>query len=278
MTLQQMLKILWTRKLTIIVSVVVCVVAALAYSKASTPRFQSSAQVQESTPTQSGSSTSASPLTLPDPVQVLASTAVLNAAAKKLGDPNPQSIAGLVTGVMDPTTGTLTITGSGSTSAGAQAITQAYSQAFVDQIATVAQGQVDKYTLAIAQTNIKIAALQAQEVPAAAPNAATANALFNAQITALTGTLTSLQAAQSAITLNSPYARILVPALPGGPTGLTRTKLGAIGLLAGLLVGCGIAFVREQFDDSLRISPDIESVIDGPLLGELPQSTECSLV
>jgi succinoglycan biosynthesis transport protein ExoP len=273
-TFQQMLKILWTRKLTIIVSMVVCVIAALAYSKVTTPTFQSSAQVQVSTPSQSGSSTSASLFTLPDPVQELASTAVLNAAAKRLGDPNPQSIAGLVTGVVDPTTGTLTITGTGTTPAGTQAVTQAYTQAFVDQIATVAQAQVDKYTLAIAQTNIKIAALQAQEVPASAANAATANALLNAQITALTGTLTSLQAAQSAITLNSPYAKILVPAFPGGSTGLNRSKLGAIGLLAGLLVGCGIAFVREQFDDSLRISPDIESVIDGPLLGELPLSPD----
>ena len=274
MTFQQMLKILWTRKLTIVVSVVVCVIAALAYSKVSTPTFQSIAQVQVSTPSQNGSSAAGSSFTLPDPIQELTSPAVLNAAAKNLGNANPQGVAGLVTGVMDPTTGTLTITGTGSTAAGARAVTQAYTQAFVDQIATVAQGQVDKYTSAIAQTNVKIAALQAQEVPASTPDAGTANALLNAQITALTGTLTSLQAAQSAITLNSPYAKILVPALPGGSTGLNPGKLGAIGLLAGLLVGCGIAFVREQFDDSLRISPDIDSVIDGPLLGELPQSPE----
>ena len=141
MTLQQMLKILWTRKLTIIVSVVVCVVAAIGYSKVATATFQSSSQVQVSTQSQTGSSTSASSLTLPDPVQELASTAVLNAAAKKLGNPNPRSIAGLVTGVMDPTTGTFTITGNGSTSGGAQAITQAYTQAFVDQIATVEIGR-----------------------------------------------------------------------------------------------------------------------------------------
>jgi uncharacterized protein involved in exopolysaccharide biosynthesis len=228
-TFQQMLKILWTRKLTIIVSMVVCVIAALAYSKVTTPTFQSSAQVQVSTPSQSGSSTSASLFTLPDPVQELASTAVLNAAAKRLGDPNPQSIAGLVTGVVDPTTGTLTITGTGTTPAGTQAVTQAYTQAFVDQIATVAQAQVDKYTLAIAQTNIKIAALQAQEVPASAANAATANALLNAQITALTGTLTSLQAAQSAITLNSPYAKILVPAFPGGLLSCANSSTTAFG-------------------------------------------------
>ena len=71
-----------------------------------------------------------------------------------------------------------------------------------------------------------------------------------------------------------PYAQIQVAATPGVSTGISKSKLGAIGLLAGLLVGCGIALVREQFDDSLRISPDIESVIDGPLLGELPQDAD----
>ena len=32
--------------------------------------------------------------------------------------------------------------------------------------------------------------------------------------------------------------------------------------------------VREQFDDRVRVSPDIGSVIDGPLLGELPQDAD----
>ena len=52
-TFQQMLKTLWSRKLTIVVSVVVCVGAALAYSKVATPTYQSSALIQVNTPTQS---------------------------------------------------------------------------------------------------------------------------------------------------------------------------------------------------------------------------------
>ena len=45
-------------------------------------------------------------------------------------------------------------------------------------------------------------------------------------------------------------------------------------MLAGLLVGCGIALVREQFDDPLRNSPEIESVIDAPVLAELPEDDD----
>ena len=267
-TFQQMLKTLWTRKLTIVVSVVVCVAAAIAYSKVVTPSYQSSALIQVSTPSQSASATSSS-FTQPDPVQELASTAVLDAAATNLHDPHPSSLNGLVTGSFDPTTGTFTITGTGTTSEGAQAVTQAFAQAFVDQIQVLANAQSDKYTVAINQVSTKIAGLQAQVVSGSA-----SNGLINAQITALTGTLSTLLAAQQTLQTSDPYAKIQVAATPGASTGISKSKLGAIGLLAGLLVGCGVAFVREQFDDSLRISPDIESVIDGPLLGELPQDPE----
>ena len=45
----------------------------------------------------------------------------------------------------------------------------------------------------------------------------------------------------------------------------------AIGVIAGLLVGCGIALGRDQFDTRLRTSPDIEAITDSPILAELPQ-------
>jgi len=273
-TFQQMLKILWTRKLTIAVSVVVCVVAALGYSHVTKPSYQSSALVEVSTSSSSGSAGAASSLTLPDPVQELSSSAVQDAAAKILGVGNATSIGGSVTGTEDTTTGSLTITGTASTPAGAEAVTSAYAQAFVDQIHVLATAQIAKYQAAIDQTNAKIAALQAQQVAVTAPTAAAVNGLINAQVTALTGTLSTLSSAQQAIQFGDPYARVSVPASPGAPTGISQSKLAAIGLLAGLLVGAGIAFVRDQFDDSLHFSPDIDSVIDGPLLGELPEDSE----
>ncbi len=199
---------------------------------------------------------------------------MVDAAAKNLHDPNPSSIAGLVTGSVDPTTGALTVTGTGSTPAGAQAVTKAFAQAFVDQIQALADAQIAKYTVAINGVSAKIAALQAQEVSGASPDATTANALLNAQITALSGTLSTLLTDQQTLQTGGPYAKIQVAATPGVSTGISKSKLGAIGLLAGLLVGCGIALVRDQFDDSLRISPGMESVIDSPLLGELPQDSD----
>jgi Mrp family chromosome partitioning ATPase/capsular polysaccharide biosynthesis protein len=261
-----MLKTLWTRKLTIVVSVVVAVIAALAYSKTSTPTYQSSALLQINSPTQSGGSPSS--FSFPDPTQTLANPTVQNAVAKALHDPLPQDLAGRVTGTSDPTTGTFTITGTGPSPESARAVTQAFAEAFVNKVQVIAQAQVDKYSIQITKYDAQIAALQSQQ----SPNSA--NALVNAQIAGITSTISTLQAAQSTIQIGMPFAVIQVAATPGASISISKSKLIAIGLLAGLMAGCGIALVREQFDDRVRVSPDIGSVIDGPLLGELPQDAD----
>ena len=177
-------------------------------------------------------------------------------------------------GTVDATTGALTITGTGSTPAESQAVTTAYAQAFVDDVQHKVDAQVAKYDLILQATSTRIAALQSQLLPASNSNATSANALLNAQINALTQTYSTLQTSQATLQAGGPYAAIQVAAGPGASTGLSKSKLGAVGLLTGLLLGCGIAFIREQFDDRLRLDPDIESVIDGPLLGELPQDAD----
>jgi Mrp family chromosome partitioning ATPase len=80
---------------------------------------------------------------------------------------------------------------------------------------------------------------------------------------------------QQQIILGEPYATVQVAAgVPGAPTGLSKSKLILIGALAGLLVGCGIALARDQFDTRLRTTPDIASVTEAPILAELPDDHE----
>ena len=249
------------------VSVVVAVVAALAYAKLQTPTYQSSALIQLSASTSSTGSSTA-PISFPDPVQMLGSTAVQLGAAKILGDPNVATVAADVTGVVNSTTGALTITASDSDPKKAEAVAKAYSAAFVNQTQDVVQTQMDKITGQINQLKAEIASLQAQ------PNSGS-NSLIGAQITSLTTTYGNLQTELSTIQLGEPYATIQVaPALPLVPNGLSNSKLLAIGFLAGLLVGCGIALVRDQFDTRLRSSPDLESLSESPILAELPQDSD----
>jgi len=268
-----MLHTLWRRKLTILISAVVATAAALAFAKVSAPTYQSTALIQINAPAQAAATGSS--FTVPDPVQELNSTAVKIAAAKTIGATDPSALASQVTGAVDPTTGTLTVTGTGSTPQEAQAITAAYSEALVAQIQAMAKEKIDKYTALLAASIAKITLLQAQLVPEVTGQPGnTGNALVSAQITAEAATYSTLQAAQSSIQVGMPYAIIQVAATPGVSTGLSTPKLIVIGLLAGLLAGCGIAFVRDQFDDRVRITSDIESVIDCPLLGELPEDAE----
>jgi Mrp family chromosome partitioning ATPase/capsular polysaccharide biosynthesis protein len=264
LTFPEFLSTLWRKRLTIVVSVVVAVVAALAYSKVQTPSYQSTALVQiNSAPTQTGQSTT--PVTLPDPVQSLGSTAVQLRAAKLLGDPDVAAVASEVTGTVDPISGALTITASDPNPERAQAVAKAYSQAYVDETQSLVQSQSNKITTVLSGLDTKLALLEGLPT----------TPLTTAQIAALTQTASSLQTEQENILLGEPYASIQVSAqLPTSPSGLSKSKLGAIGLVAGLLVGCGIALGRDQFDTRLRTSPDIESVTESPILAELPEDTE----
>ena len=264
MTFPEFLSTLWRKRLTIVVSVVVAVAAALAYSKLQTPMYKSTALIQINS-TSSQTSQSATPVTLPDPVQSLSSTAVQLRAAKILGDPNVDAVASEVTGTVDPTSGALTITATDSSAAHAQAVAKAYSQAYVDQTQALVQAQSDKIDVVLDGLDTKLAALEAQPV----------TPLTTAQIAALTQTASSLQTEQENILLGEPYASIQVAAqLPTSPAGLSKSKLVAIGLVAGILVGCGIALARDQFDTRIRTTPDFESVTEAPILAEMPEDPE----
>jgi len=243
-------------------------VAALAYSKVQTPRYQSSARVQENGISSTATGGQSSPVTLPDPVQELGSTAVQVRAAKILGDANASGVAADVTGTVDPTTGQLNITATDAGPARAQAVAQAYSQAYVDQIQALVQVQIDKLNAELSTLQHQIATLQQS-------NPSGANPVINAQITGLTTTLSSLQSQLTSVQFGEPYASIQVAAgLPGSPSGLGIEKLVIIGVLAGLLAGCGIALARDQLDTRLRNHPDLGSITDAPVLAELPQDAD----
>lgn len=188
-------------------------------------------------------------------------------ASKILGSGGLGAVVTDVTGTVDPSTGLLTITATDSDPARAQAVAKAYSQAFVDQTQALVQQQIDKYNAELSTLSGEIAALEASSMPA--------TAVTNAQIAGLTSTYTSVQTQLNNVEFGEPYATIQVTAgYPSSPTGLSKSKLLGIGLVAGILVGCGIALARDQLDTRLRTSPEVESITDSPILAELPQDRD----
>jgi Mrp family chromosome partitioning ATPase/capsular polysaccharide biosynthesis protein len=245
---------------------VVAVVAAVGYSKVAKQNYQSTALVQLNLGGQSGSSSS--PVTFPDPVQELGSTAVQSEAAKILGGSDASAVLTEVSGTVDPTSGGLTITAADPNPARAQAVAKAYSNAFTDQIQAIAQAQINKINALIDTQRAQIAALQAQ------PGSAT-DPLTTAQIGSLTQTVSNLETEISNIQIGEPYASVQVAAgLPDNPIGTSTKKLAFIGLVAGFLVGCGIALVLDQLDTRLRTSPELEALTEAPVLAELPRDSD----
>ncbi|MFI9508321.1 GNVR domain-containing protein [Nocardia sp. NPDC052566] len=68
----------------------------------------------------------------------------------------------------------------------------------------------------------------------------------------------------------APAARVAVvdkAELPGAPTSPQTSRILALGLLAGLVLGALAAFARDRTDRALRTSNDLEAILPVPILG-----------
>ena len=233
-TFQQMLKTLWNRKLTIIVSVVVCVAVALGYAKLSTPTYQSSALVQINAPSQTtAGSTSASPSRTRS--RSSSSSSVQIAAAKALEGPRP--LRAVRPGDRHGRPDVRRLDGDGHRIVARRGAGRRHRVRPGVRRRRPGQGdqaQIDKYTVVLAATAPRSPRCRAScSRPATRIHAA--NALLQPRSTRSTQTY---HAADRAV--HRPGRRALRPdpgggGTAGGPTGLSKSKLAAIGLLAGLL-------------------------------------------
>lgn len=89
------------------------------------------------------------------------------------------------------------------------------------------------------------------------------------------GSALSQQAGQleALAALQTGDAELAQPAIqPSSPSSPRTTRNVALGILLGLLLGAGLALLREQLDRRLRDLEDIEEVFRLPVLGTIPRS------
>jgi Mrp family chromosome partitioning ATPase len=261
---------LWRRRLLVVASMLVTAAAAFGYVDLRSPTWSASATVELQTQAATGNAGvqgAPTPAGLQDPLGVLASSQVAAQAAKLAGAADAASVQNHVTGTLDTTGGVLTIAASDSTPKLAQQEANAYAEAFVQEVRSSIQGAVGNLQTQINTLVAKIAGLERT------------SGLTSPEVTAAQAELANLYGQQTTLQVElTSYAVLQQKAtLPTTPSGLAKKKVVGLALAIGLLAGCGIAFVREQLDVSLRSTTGVKELTDAPVLAELPFDREFSL-
>lgn len=264
------LRVLDRRKLTIAITTLILVALALAYSFVKTPLYTASAQllVPEKAAT-SALAPAASQGFLPatESVQRMLLDAQLFAegdqtaiaAAAILGHRAPISIS--ASSVADALT--FTATSPSKTEAGA--IANAYPRAY---ITASRNNDVAQYTQQVNALQASIAQLQNS---ASSPGVRSQTRIAaQSSISSLTQSLQQLQAA-SQLAMETGPSIVKAARIPKSPSTPNPLRNGLLGLVAGLVLGLGLALLRDRLDDKVKSLADAEESSSGrPVVGTIP--------
>jgi capsular exopolysaccharide synthesis family protein len=190
--------------------------------------------------------------------QLVTNPAVSRAAAKKLNSSDP---GGLAQQVRVSSGAILYITATDPDAKRAAQIANAFAQGYLDYSRATA---VDSLKRTAAQLKTQAASLQAQIDAAASNNTDALRAQYQAVYSQyITATIN--------LSLAGPNARLLAQATPSAsPTGTPLIQTVLFGAVAGLLLGAGGAYLREQLDDRVRSREDAAKASGGmPILAEV---------
>ncbi len=261
--------------------VVVCAAVAAAgsyvYLKTRPATYQATSVVlipSAPPPANQGGTTVTAPL-LPNPVTELEGPQVAQRAASTLGS-ETAGVSGSLNSL-----GELQITATSREPTLARDTANAYAKAFVAQRAADVQAEQNTLSAEAAGLQATIDQLNKQVPAGSTANPGSANGSPNTsgstpttpasiQLSAAVAQLQAIYQEQLALgtgtTVTKSYA-----GLPTTPVSSSKAKTVGLAAAIGLLVGLGIALVREQIDDRLRSASELGEISDLPLLAELPE-------
>ncbi len=243
------LQILSRRKLIIAMTVVVTVGLALAYSLVKTPIYSATAtvlvpqqQAASALNIQNSQLPAAQSLqrSLSDEQQFARGDAVKEAAKSQLGYAAPISVGA------SSSADVLSFTGHSTDKTAAAAIANAYANGY---ITARRANQVAQYTEQVTALQTSIAQLQARAdaVPASNPQ----RAALQQSVTSLTQTVQQIQAAAQLVGQTGPTV-INSATVPTSPTSPKPVRNAILGVLIGLIIGVGLAFMVDRLDDGIN--------------------------
>lgn len=268
MTLRQVLHIIWTRWLlvlttTILIGAGTATYAAMvpqSYESTTTLRYSMAAsQALEGVGSYAG-------LELDLDTFFVTSEEVLEGAAAQTGD-SVGELQGST--IVTPLEGVRTTRLAVTTESNSPETSQARANAVADAYVAHLQSQIDA-SLGELQTDLEEADQERADAMAAVrddPDDPVAQGQLGQ---ALSTHLDLTQQVESMQEAGAPAA-VMQEAPPGGLVGTEDTMLIAIGIIAGLIAGCGVALLREQFDDRMRSAQTMQEVTEQPVLAEVTQ-------
>ncbi len=240
-----------------------------------TPVYESGAQVllRPNDPTQSLSPPAANQT---DPtryagaqVAIIRSLAVARGASAGIrGHPSPAALLGHVRVVTSSTSSILTIVGSAEQPAQAQAIANAFANAYV---ANRRGRALSNLRSAIDDITHRLDVLQTQMT------AATTKAERDAAAQQYQSLFSKREELNVNVELTRGDAELVGEAgLPSAPVSPKPKRDAALGATAGLLIGLGIELLRLKFGDKVRTAEELEQITTHQVLAELPEDSTVS--
>lgn len=267
--LKSYLRVLNRRKLTVALVTSIMLAGGLGISFVQKPSYTATTQVL--LPAESAAS-ALQPANLQlQPAAELLLRVLSDAQHFATGDQTKQAAQALLHQAAAVTVGTtasadiLTFTATNGRSTEAAKIANTYAQAFITQYVA---NQVSKYTGQVTALQASIAKLSStgsnRSVGPQEQAAATAS------INSLTQALQQLQAASQLVRNTAPsVVNAAIP--PSSPSSPKPVRTGVLGLFLGLLLGLGVAFVRDHLDDKVDSLRDVEENSESnPVVGVIP--------
>lgn len=266
MTFRQVLDIVWRRRLLVAITTVVVVLAALLYARLAPVTYEATTVLRYSpagTATLAGSSSYGSINLDLDP-EYVQSPELAQAAAKTLNDdPNALQAALSVSVVEGQRISRLQVTAVGSSPDQAKNRANGVADAFIAHLKEqLDSGIADLKKQLAAQQKIQSDALKRLSKKPGDQLAQSNFSSASSEINQIRSEITTIQG-------NGAPVAVLQPAMNGVRQGVSFLTIMLIGLTSGLLAGAGMALIRDQFDDHVRSTEDVEEVIGDHVIGDV---------
>lgn len=266
MTFRQVLDIVWRRRLLVGITILLVIMAALLYARLAPVTYQATTILRYSpagTSTLSGSSSYGSINLDLDPEYVLSPELAAAAAAPLNDDPTALQAAVSTSLVEGQRINRLELTAIGSTPTQAKDRANAMAQAFVGHL----KDQLDTGIGTLKSELTRQQKIQSDSLRTL--NRKPGDQLAQANFSSALSRIGQIQTEIATIQGNGAPVAILQPAALGTRQGLSLLTIMLIGITSGLLAGAGFALIRDQFDDHVRSTDDVEEVIGDHVIGDV---------